>query len=90
MDFKLTNFNWTEIENLEADKKYYLQSRIFIERDEGGNTVYKYDVEFTKSASIPEGNGIVTSDILFTKSDEKKIYVRAMEALTNIHIEEIV
>lgn len=89
MNIKLTNFDWVKIENLEAGKKYYFQSRIFVERDEGGNMVYKYDVEFAQAETTPDGNGLVASDVKFTKSDNKNVYVRATEALTNIHIEEI-
>ena len=89
MDIKLRNFEWKKIENLENGKKYYLQSRIFVKRSEGGNMVYTYDVEFTQSETTPEGNGLITSDVKFTKAVNKDVYVRATEVLTNIHVEEV-
>lgn len=84
MNFDLTENTWYQVEDLEDEMTYLLQSKI-----KSMNGFQEVEILFTQSESEPEedDDGLLLTAVKFKKKAEESVYIKPISLPVNVQIE---
>lgn len=86
MNFNLTTTKWTPVSGLTDGVTYHMQAKQFNQNYEVADMLY---TQLSGSSPWELDDGILCTDVKFTKKADYTVFIRSNSAPVNIQVEEV-